>query len=66
MSTTRQKLALSDNVHPNLDGSPWGWIVIDGTRIRVATFSRYEERKMCRILVDTYNRCQDVAPLIER
>ena len=49
------RLAISDNVHPNTDGSPWGWIVVEGTKVRVATYSGHEEKKRCKELVSVYN-----------
>lgn len=49
------ELRLSDNKHPNTDGSPWGWIIISGTNIRVATYSGKIERDNCEKLVNLYN-----------
>lgn len=45
------KFEISKNVHPNTDGSPWGWIQITGTKIRVATWSGHNELKLCRELI---------------
>lgn len=46
------ELEISDNVHPNLDGSPWGWLVLKGTRIRVATYSGREEKARCKQIIE--------------
>ena len=51
-----KKFEIKTNVHPNTDGSPWGWIIIiEGSRIRVAMWSGKEERKLCEELCKSHN-----------
>ena len=49
------KLKLSDNSHPNTNGSVWGFVMIEGTGIRVATYSGETEREFCKKLVNLHN-----------
>lgn len=55
ITKVERRLELIDNAHPNTDGSPWGWIVVQGTKNRVATYSGYKEKEMCKHLVDINN-----------
>jgi hypothetical protein len=51
-----RKIALSDNVHPNCDGSPWGWIVYqDSPRTRIATYGGYDEKARCEAIAKIVN-----------
>lgn len=50
---TAEQFRISKNVHPNTDGSPWGWIVLENSpRVRVATWSGDEEYKYCQQLIE--------------
>lgn len=49
------KLKLSDNSYPNTNGSVWGFVMIEGTGIRVATYSGETEREFCKKLVNLHN-----------
>lgn len=40
------RLELKTNVHPNVDGSPWGWVQIEGTRIEIAVWSGDSQKKL--------------------
>jgi predicted DNA-binding protein YlxM (UPF0122 family) len=50
------RIYVSKNVHPNTDGSPWGWIVLDESRrVRIATWSGYDELRMCEQIAEGHN-----------
>lgn len=67
MSTIpKEQYELSDNVHPNVDRSPWGWIVIKGTRLRVATYSGYEEKERCKKLIGSIQLATDGREELEK
>lgn len=53
-------LTLSKNVHPNTDGSPWGWIILDGSKIRFATWSGCDEQKRCEEMLRVYNQAKEL------
>jgi len=52
---SNSKLKLSDSSHLNTNGTVWGFIMIEGTGIRVATYSGETEREFCNKLVTLHN-----------
>jgi hypothetical protein len=52
---SNSKLKISDNPHPNTNGSVWGVILIEGTNIRICTYSGNKEREFCQKLVNLHN-----------
>jgi hypothetical protein len=60
------KIELKKNAHPNTDGSPWGWIGLDATRIRVATWSGHEEKKYCESIVRAVNTHAQLVEALEK
>lgn len=56
----KTKIRLSDNVHPEVNGEPWGWLMYaDGSRVRIATYSGRDEKKKLQEIVDVYNKAID-------
>lgn len=40
------KIEVHTNVHPNTDRSPWGWVTLNNSKFRIATWSGNDERKV--------------------
>lgn len=59
------KLELKTNVHPNTDGSPWGWVQIEGTRIEVARWSGHGDKNRWVNIVTAVNEYASLKSLID-
>lgn len=49
------RYTMSDNKHPNTNGSPWG-AIYDADGVEIARYSGWEGKKRARQMVDLANR----------